>query len=539
MGDLSNAIELSLAICFILALVFGFILSLKIAPIINEIQKEISHIASESFAPSTHPFLKNIEEKYILLMKNADNLNAMAFSTGETSGLRILRRVSASKLQYYVNQAPALLVSLGLLGTFAGLTIGLEEIKDVLSPNISPQEAVTSLGNIITPMSLAFETSLIGLSLSLLLTVICQITGWRHQIDQLDDALAAWLETIVPIKLGNKLSSPLRNAIVELNKSSNELPEKIADSTRQSIESSFSSKLDEFFELYTNLATESARTINSLDSLAGSFRESSGDYFEAARAFNQCSFADDLQKSVEIIKESSQDISHTSHNLCEKMTSLKEGLSGMNSHWEILTALSAEQLGNAKKMLETNKLQEQAWLEFMNIYQAQSGELVNATKELRNTRLEVGRDRKAMQESANALQERLTISSKLDTSYIELTNSYKDIVANLRLSTEQIGDLQRAMIEKVRNEADTINSQSQVAATNFEKVSDRLIGLLNDEISSSQNHNSAIALTVEQQTKNFTLLAERSEKLNSVINDLIQTAQKEGSNWNLPWRFNK
>jgi len=81
----------------------------------------------------------------------------MAFSAGETSGLRIFRRVSASQLQYYVNQAPALLVSLGLLGTFAGLTIGLEEIQDVLRPNISPQEAVTSLGNIITPMSLAFE----------------------------------------------------------------------------------------------------------------------------------------------------------------------------------------------------------------------------------------------------------------------------------------------------------------------------------------------------------------------------------------------
>ena len=38
--------------------------------IINEIQKEISHIASDSFAPSTHPFLKNIEEKY---MKNLNS----------------------------------------------------------------------------------------------------------------------------------------------------------------------------------------------------------------------------------------------------------------------------------------------------------------------------------------------------------------------------------------------------------------------------------------------------------------------------------
>ena len=544
MGYLSNAIgiaaELSLWICFIFALAFGAILSLKITPIIRDIQKEISYATSENFSSSTHPFLKAIEDKYILLMKNTDNLNAMTFSAGETSGLRILRRrVSASKLQYYVNQAPALLVSLGLLGTFAGLTTGLGEIEDVLRPNISPQEAVTSLGNIITPMSLAFRTSLLGLSLSLTLTVLGQITGWRHQIEQLDDSLAAWLETIVPIKHGKKLSSPLRNAIVELNKSSNELPNKIADATRQSIQSSFSVKLDEFFELYTNLATETARTINSLDSLAGSFRESSGDYFEAAKAFNQCSFADDLQKSVGIIKESGQDIAHTSEKLCEKMISLKDGLSGMNSHWDVLTALSAEQLRNANKMLETNKLQEQAWLESVNIYQTNSGELVNATKELRNTRLEVGRDRKAMQESANALQERLTISSKLDSSYVDLTNSYKNIVENLRFSTEQIGDLHRAMIERSRNEADTINSKSQAAASNFEETYEKLISLLKNEISSSQNYNSEIAITIEQQTKNHTLLAERTEKLNAAIINIIETAQKDDNNWNHPWRFIK
>jgi len=53
-------------------------------------------------------------------------------------------------------------------------------------------------------------------------------------------------------------------------------------------------------------------------------------------------------------------------------------------------------------MLEANKHQETSMLsEAVKIYQAQSGELVTATKELRNTRLEVGRDRKAMQESAN------------------------------------------------------------------------------------------------------------------------------------------
>jgi len=77
-----------------------------------------------------------------------------------------------------------------------------------------------------------------------------------------------------------------------------------------------------------SLPRESARTINSLDSLAGSFRESSGDYFEAARAFSQCSFAEDLQKSVDSIKESGQDIAYTTHKLCEKMIVTQGGIVG-------------------------------------------------------------------------------------------------------------------------------------------------------------------------------------------------------------------
>ena len=78
--------------------------------------------------------------------------------------------------------------------------------------------------------------------------------------------------------------------------------------TGESIRNLFRYKLDEFFELYATLAAESNRTINSLNLLADSFRESGSDYLDAATAFNQCNFAADLQQSVEGLKESRQEI---------------------------------------------------------------------------------------------------------------------------------------------------------------------------------------------------------------------------------------
>ena len=537
-STIGKVAELSLWIGFFIALLFGALLSAKLKPVIRVLQMDIAHPEGIDITLPTHPFLKKIEDKYLLLMKNTDNINALTFSAGETNGLRFFR-IPATKLQYYINQAPALLVSIGLLGTFAGLTTGLGEIQEVLRPNISPQEATAGLVNIITPMSLAFRTSLLGLTLSLTLTVLCQITGWRHQIEQLDDMLAAWLETIVPIKLGEKLSTPLRTAIDNLNQTSQELPNKVAIATGESIRNSFRSKLDEFFELYAVLAAESNRTMNSLNSLADSFRESGSDYLDAATAFDRCSFAADLQQSVDGLKESRQEIVHSTKSLCEKLSLLKDDLSGMKSNWNVLTALSAEQLHNAKDMLATNKSQEKAWADSVNIHQAQSEELTKATKELRNTRLEVRHDRKAMQDSATALEERMRTSTLLDDSFISLNESYNHIVENWKTSSELMSDLYRKLFENLRQEVDANNSNNMAAYDSFDETNKKLIERLNNEIISIKNYNTDMGARLDQKSKGNDLLEERVETLKQGIDLIIQKMEKDQSQWNQPWRFRK
>ena len=537
-NTIGNAIELSLWTSFAVALLSGTLLSIKIKPIINTLKTQIAHPEAIEISSTMHPLLTKIEDKYLLLLKNADNINALTFSSGETNSLRVYR-MPATKLQYYINQAPALLVSIGLLGTFAGLTTGLGEIQEVLRPNISPQDATASLVNIITPMSLAFRTSLLGLTLSLTLTVLCQITGWRHQIEQLDDMLAAWLETVVPIKLGEKLSTPLRKAIDNLNQTSRELPQKVAQATGESIRNSFSSKLDEFFELYSSLAAESNRTINSLNSLAGSFRESGGDYLQAATVFNQSSFASDLQQSVEGLQESRQEIVHTTKLLCDKLSILKDDLSGLKSHWNVLTALSAEQLHNAKDMLQTNKSQEQAWKDTVNIQLAQSDELTKATKELRNTRLEVRQDRKAMQESVTVLEERMRSSMNLDDSFIRLNDSYNDIVDNWKTSSGLTIDLYKTLFENLRQEADTNNANSKAANNNFKEANMKLLEQLSNELASIKTYNSGMASTLDQKLNSNNLLDEHVQTLQQGIDLIIQKMEDDQSQWNQPWRFRK
>ena len=122
---LSNAvgsvIELALWLFFLLAIACGILLTQKTKSIINALQFGIGHPDTKTADMPSNLFLRGIEKKYCLLMKNTDRVNAQTFSSGVISNYRIFN-IRADKLQLFLNQAPALLVSIGLLGTFAGLT---------------------------------------------------------------------------------------------------------------------------------------------------------------------------------------------------------------------------------------------------------------------------------------------------------------------------------------------------------------------------------------------------------------------------------
>ena len=538
-------IEYCLWIVFIMAILCGALLTIKAQPIIRLLERDIKDPANTNNEKRANCFLEKIEGKYRSLMKNTDMINVQIFSSGEIGAYRIFK-IRADKLQLFINQAPALLVSIGLLGTFAGLTTGLAEIQDVLRPNISPQDATLGLGKIIAPMSLAFKTSLQGLTFSLLLTVIFQITGWKNVLDQLNELLASWLETVLPVKKGEKLSTPMREAIVNLNNSTKDLPKKIEEAISKSMSNSFSEKLDEFFEIYSNLSNESIRIINSLGSLAASFRESSGDYLEASGAFQNCSFAEDLEKCVQGLNESKIDVIHSTEKLCDKLTTMRADIAGVKSSWEVLTSLSSEQFRSARDMMETNNLQTKALEKSINSCNENSIELTRATKELRNTRLEVGRDRKSMQESVSAIENRLNAGSQLDNSHTNLINTYHKVIENWRLSTEQMGVLYNTIIEDAQNKSTSVYDKTLATSRVYEEITkknsenaDRLIRELSIHLENIEHHYKGMLKTIRDQSESYLSLVDRAEKANQTFDSLLESKNKEGKGWNQPWRFGK
>ena len=233
--------------CFVLSLFLGFFLSRTISPIEKCLLAGIGHTAHQLRSLKLIPYLVVIEERYLALIQSIDDIDAHDFCMSERHSLRIVMgpiRLSAEKIQDFVCQAPAILISLGLLGTFAGLTGGLGEIQTVLQPELTSQQAASGLADVISPMSLAFRTSLMGLTLSLILSIFYQISGWRNLLDRYESILVSWLETVVPVRLGESLSTPLRRSIEELNATSRQLPDLMCEGINSAMESVFARKID-------------------------------------------------------------------------------------------------------------------------------------------------------------------------------------------------------------------------------------------------------------------------------------------------------
>ena len=413
---------------FFIAITAAFTLARKVKPIMNEIERCGRLKTTEIRTLELNTFLRRAEEKYLELITKVDSINADHFCSSEIYSLRIkvlFINVSAAKIQDFVAQSPSLLISLGLLGTFAGLTGGLGEIQTVLKPEISAQEAATGLTEVIAPMSLAFKTSLLGLILSLTLSIIYQLTGWRNLLGACQGLLTGWLETIVPIRVGERVITPLKSSIDSLNKTTAELPNVIADQTKKAINSAFGDKLKQFFDLYANLASEAKRITYSLTSLTNSFQESGSDFLTASEILSTSSFAKDLGDAAYSLEQSKQELVGASQILCERFATIREGLQSTQSDIQLLSNLSAMELKKANKLIDITEKQQgevQALIQ-SNINRGE--EVVNATKELRNTRLSCGKDSKYFQKTAEALQLRLQADE-------ELTNSCETFVTNLK-----------------------------------------------------------------------------------------------------------
>jgi hypothetical protein len=440
-----------------------------------------------SLQTAKQPLLRDIRERYIALLSHVDNINTAEFSAGEIERLsmRIFgRNLTAASAHSWINQAPGILISLGLLGTFLGLAVGLGEISNALAPGATPDQTMKTLSAIVAPMGTAFYTSLLGLLLSLVVLIISELSGAKTCLERCESLLSSWLETVLPQELGDKLMTPLKKSIDGLNETVKQLPSVISLSIERGMNAAFAEKLATMFNLNSTIAVEAQNATRQMAAVASNLNESGQDFVMAARVFQQSKFPEALRESVLGLLETKERITDSSESLSARMQEMRDALLVMNSQWQLLAK-------SAETELETCRLATQQVHQGLTQLQNSSKSLdagvdvtAIAAKQLKETRLEIMRDRKISIEIAEAVRDRLAVDSSATESCQVFAEALATALNKWNTSVEQLDSLRQQFIQIAIND----RNDDQVKVEELAQKTQGLINSINGSLSSDLNN---------------------------------------------------
>lgn len=445
-------------IFIILAIIVIGLGSLRLSAVLNRrirpLSEKLIRLHQSPTEDITHERdLGKFQKRYKDLVEHTDDVDAAEFSAGliETLELRFLgRSLTVASAQSWVKQSPSFLISLGLLGTFAGLTVGLNQIGGILTKELSPSAAMSALSALMTPMAAAFETSLLGLLLSLVVLIWTQLTGTRTCLERCEALLSSWLETVLPQQLGEAKMAPLRQSIRNLNEILKELPREVSSAVTSSMQLAFSAKLKDIFDVQVNLASEAATAVHSLSIVASNLNESGQDFVKAAEAFRQSDFASTLNLSVKSLVETRAQLTSSTEALSKRLFEVRDSLLFTQAEWKLLAKAAETELESSHQVGMMVKDEIKALRIASDLMQQSTNTATESTKQLREARLEVMRDRKLAIETAEAIQERLATDNSTAESCKAFVTALENSLSGWSSNLEQLNALSLGFVESVR-----------------------------------------------------------------------------------------
>ena len=485
--------DLSVEVAKVVVLLLIFVVTgtaIILTRALNDLIRPISRQLIEMHKGNTgglEPKLGHIRHRYISLLSHVDNIDTAEFSAGEIErlSLRIFgREVTAASAHSWIHQAPGILISLGLLGTFWGLTVGLSQISGALAPGATPDQTMKTLSAIVAPMGTAFQTSLIGLLFSLIVLITSQLSGARTCLERCESLLSSWLETVLPQELGDKLMTPLKKSIDGLNETSKQLPSVISLSIERGMNAAFAEKLATMFNLNSTIAVEAQNATRQMAAVASNLNESGQDFVMAARVFQQSKFPEALRESVLGLLETKERITDSSESLSARMQEMRDALLVMNSQWQLLAKsaeteletcrLATQQVHQGLTQLQNSSQSLDAGVEITGI----------AAKQLKETRLEIMRDRKISIEIAEAVRDRLAVDSSATESCQVFAEALATALNKWNTSVEQLDSLRQQFIQIAIND----RNDDQVKVEELAQKTQGLISSINGSLSSDLNN---------------------------------------------------
>ena len=386
---------------------------------------------------------------------------------------------------------------------------------------------MTALSAIVAPMGTAFQTSLVGLLLSLIVLITSQLSGARTCLERCESLLSSWLETVLPQELGDKLMTPLKKSIDGLNETALQLPDRVSLSVETAMKEAFAEKLAKMFNLSTTIAVEAQQATRQLSAVTSTLNESGQDFVMAARAFQQSKFPEALRESVSGLLETKERMAASSESLSARMQEVRDSLLIMQTQWQLLAKSAETELDTCRMATQ----QMNAGLAQLQTTSQTLGEGVEVTavaaKQLKETRLEVMRDRKLSIEVAETVRDRLAVDSSAAETCQAFAGALGTALEKWNANVSQLDSLRQQFIQAAINGRNEDQAKLQeIAGTAQALMTSINSGLSNDIGSAISSQRQALDQLNEPMSRAGQLTRELIEQLEMLKKQVDQQASE-------------
>jgi gas vesicle protein len=260
---------------------------------------------------------------------------AASGSYSEVNTQAIIEKCFNQRLRYlmtgerFVKNSVSILVVLGLLGTFLGLTISVGELVNVINQtNASdflnnPGFFITGLVSAVGGMAVAFVTSLAGIACSILLTIMNIV----FNVEEMRETLMVHIEEYLDNSVANTVYKDKETEYTMLNRILRETFEEFGSN----INSSLKDTMDEFGNKLSHVVMDVHLSSKALDDTVDRFENALKTFASNIRDFSEFNF--NLRNNIERMDVNfmkvSDAIAATSKVIADNYQSLEQFSDGM------------------------------------------------------------------------------------------------------------------------------------------------------------------------------------------------------------------
>lgn len=399
----------------------------RLAPALAGLNRSLR--LSEDLFGDERSFVTSARTRYRRAAERIEDVDAHAIASGELSSHEIFRvtkwRVNIGALNELMGSAPGVFITIGLLGTFLGLALNLNQLGMVLEvsdgASASPGKLVDSLAGILAPMSTAFISSLGGVFFSLLFWLTSLILGANRLFEETETLLTAYLEQVVQADC-NRFSMT-RASLERIELCFADFMSRFSERVGQAIDDAMTAKVQEVFSSIKKGADSLVLYAEVMDEGARKFADSGNSFHKAAEVFSRSTFATQFGDSVSCFLNATDDLASSASNLATDINTLSDRTELIEKGWGETRDSILLSTQMASDIIEsTTRLGESMFNSLT--------ELKEATKQIRSARLAIGKENKTSDELSRSLINEIS----------ELRPSREDHATMLQALSKQLQD---------------------------------------------------------------------------------------------------